>query len=547
MGISESVLLMATLGWPLLLIPLCGQRHLHRAYRVLMPSAALPALLLTLAPPSGIEHAIPWLLLGVSFGIDETSAVFLLFSSLLWMAGAVLIDDHTRRHFRLWFLLTMLGSFAVILARDVPTFFLGYAVMSLATFGLIFDPTQVGARRAARVYLVLAIIGEMVLLSALVMVAHSAGTLEIEHVVDRQPRNLLMALLLVGFGIKAGIPLLHVAQPPVYMALPTAAAVPVAGALLHLGLYGWLRFLPLEYPLPLELWSRIFLGCGLLAILFGSIAGLMQRNPRALLAYSSISQMGSMTLLVGLLLLQPARRDEIMAVILLFALHHALAKGALFQGLAVPGRARLGLCLAALSLAGAPWFAGAAAKSQLKLQLLTLPEPWANASTWMLTLGSIGTTLLMARFVLLTLGQKDHEKSTVPAWPGFVAWWLLLAAALVLPWLWPAQPTRIVDTGAALWPLALGIALAISAWYGRNRLPPLPRLPPGDVLVLVEKLLRPVLSTHAHHAHHAGEIAAIMHPSPRPGFAALAEQALTRWWRAMISLLVMILALLWLL
>ena len=78
--------------------------------------------------------------------------------------------------------------------------------------------------------------------------------------------------------------------------------------------------------------SYIALGAGIAAAFCGALVGVAQSYPKTVLAYSSISQMGLITVPVGAALLAPALWPAALAAVLLYALHHALAKGALFLG-----------------------------------------------------------------------------------------------------------------------------------------------------------------------------------------------------------------------
>ncbi len=523
-GVALMLLVLSPL-WPLLLATALGLPMVRKAVKWLVPTAALPALLASLWLPAGLKLELPWLLLGGGLGMDSVSRVFLLFSAILWIVGSLAPPTEGRTRFSAWFLITMAGSFGLLLARDIPLFFLSYAVMSLASFGLIIHQQTLAARRAAKVYLVFAVLGEMVLLVALVLVAHNAGTLDLEFVKDRTPQHLLMALLLIGFGLKVGTPLLHLALPPAYAVTPLAAAVPMAGGLLHLGLYGWMRFLPLG-QVGIPVWSGIFVGVGAIAVFYGIAVGLTQRDARPLLAYSSISQMGLMTLTLGIGLGSPEDWPLLQSILLLFALHHALAKGALFQGLGVAGRARLGLWLPALALAGLPYTGGALAKSLLKEQVHLLPETWSGMAVWVLLLGSVGTTLLMARFLYLAWRDGDAVARTGP-----LSWWLLLSGMLLLPWLWPLPVERFNPFWGALWPILLGAGLAWLVYSGlfSQLFVRVPGIPPGDLLIPVESLLRRIPWPQTRHALHKPEHDAVLEQHEAPSLAILPERILGRW------------------
>jgi formate hydrogenlyase subunit 3/multisubunit Na+/H+ antiporter MnhD subunit len=453
----------------------------------LAPWAPLPALLLALAAPAPFELELPWLLLGSRLGLDETGRVFLLFSALIWLAAgwfarAWLADDARRHGFAGFFLLAQAGNLGVCLALDAASFYGFFAVMSFAAYGLVVHDRSPAARRAGRVYLVLALAGEMLILTGLLLAAGAS------HL------SIAAACLILGFGVKTGLPLLHVSLPLAYAAVPIPGAAVLAGAMIKAGVLGWLRFLPLgEAALP-DAGTALLLA-GLLAIFFGSVVGLAQRQPGALLAYSSISQMGYIAVAVGAGLLAPGLWPLLLPAVILYALHHALAKAALFLGLGVAqwhGATHwvlAGLALPALALAGAPLTSGLLAKSALKPALAGLPAPWGELLPLLLALGALGTALLMLRFFWLIRRQPGQHAAPGR---GLAAPWLLalLGVAGLGAWLAPTPAWQdALKAGTALgasWPIAAALALAFAAV--RLRLPA-PRIPPGDLLLPIERML----------------------------------------------------------
>jgi formate hydrogenlyase subunit 3/multisubunit Na+/H+ antiporter MnhD subunit len=458
----------------------------------LAPWAPLPALAWAAAAPATAELELPWLLLGTRLGLDETGRVFLLFTALIWLAAGWfartwLAGDPRRHVFAGFFLLAQAGNLGVCLALDAASFYFFFALMSLAAYSLIVHDGSAASRHAGRVYLVLALAGETLILSGLLLA-------------DGAPHFLPLAAacLILGFGAKTGLPLLHVSLPLAYAAAPIPAAAALAGAMIKAGLLGWLRFLPLgEAALPET--GIAFMLAGLLAIFLGVAAGLAQRQPGALLAYSSISQMGYVSLAVGTGLLAPGLWPLLLPAVALYALHHALAKAALFLGMGVARRhgatrtVMLGLALPALALAGAPFSSGMLAKAALKEGWVASPAPWPDLLAGLIPLAALGTALLMAR--LLWLVWRDaaaQAPSDAAAQPGLVAPWLLLLSAsagltwaMMLPAL-PASTLRLAALLDAAWPPLAAALLGFVALRLRWRAP---ALPPGDMLVLLLRML----------------------------------------------------------
>jgi formate hydrogenlyase subunit 3/multisubunit Na+/H+ antiporter MnhD subunit len=456
---------------PLLLATLTRQRFAHW----LLPLAALPALLAVVLLPVGTRVSLPWLLLGTELGIDETSRVFLGFSSLLWLVAAIYIAGSrdaiaTSGRFRVFFLLAMAGNLGLIVAQDMVSFYFGFALMGLSAYGLIAQASSRRARRAARTYLVWTIAGEMLLFAAIVsLAANSAGELTFEalQTIPRSPLTIL--LLIAGFGIKLALPLLHWWLPPAYAVTPVVAVALFSGVMIKAGLLGWLRFLPPGDATPAT-WGTVLILVGAATIVFGVIAGLLQRQPRLLLGYSSISKMGVLTTGLGAALAFPTAAPGIVAALLVYATHHALVKTALFLGLGLVVRSGLrlslmvGLGFLALVLAGAPLTSGALAKSALSGIL----SPAAPVLVTLLAASTLATTLLMVRFVFLLWTRRRREIMPLPGVP-FSAWLCLVALIVALPLRLAGIDRLMVN----VLPVSLGLLLGLVGILVGSRIYPL--------------------------------------------------------------------------
>lgn len=495
--LSFALLVIAPLALAcLLMIP-----RLSAAVRTAVPWVGLPALLSAMMVPNGTRVELDWLLLGACLGIDEIGRVFLILTGLLWVCASLYVRgwiQSTHRHSRFlgFWLLAMVGNFGLIIAQDMLSFLLGFAFMSLASYGLIVHRGDHNALRAGRIYLYWTVLAETVLFSALVMLAWGADSLLFDDVRQISPGDLTVTLIVIGFGIKAALLGLHVWLPLVYPAAPAPAATVLSGAMIKAGVLGWLRFLPVgERALPD--WGSAFMIAGVLAAFYGVLIGLTQRTPKAVLAYSSISQMGLITMMLGFALLAPASWSLSLLALLLYALHHGLTKGALFMGIGLWGTGVkrslvfTGLVFLALALVGAPLTSGALAKFHLKFAVMGLPDPWADGLSWVLPVSACGTTLLMARFLFLLRGASQgviNRQST-----GLIPWLLLIGAVAVVPWLLVVPGTAALSWSAAvsaLSPIIVGAAISVLAIKLRPaRLVALiGRIPPGDILVLVEAM-----------------------------------------------------------
>ena len=454
---------------PLSLAVLAGQRYASWFSLI----APLPALLAAAAVPVGSSVSLTWLLLGVELGLDDTGRVFLLFSGLLWLVASLYAagsqtSDHQATRFRIFFLLAMAGNLGLIVAQDSVSFYLGFALMGLAAYGLIAHPASQHARRAARRYLAWTIAGEMLLFVAIVMLAaQHSGVVSFSVLQSSPPSGLVILMLLIGFGIKLALPGLHLWLPQAYAVTPTPAVAVLSGSMINAGLLGWLRFLP-PGDAALVDWGQLLLATGIAGIFFGAIAGLLQRSPRLLLGYSSISKMGVLTSGMGAALAWPETAPVIIVAVVIYAAHHALVKGALFLGLGLVERdglrpgIQVGLVFLALALAGAPLTSGAFAKFVLTS---SYPESAQHLIT-LLAASAFATTLLMVRFLFLVRRMRVSKPSSLPT-ESITAWFMLLAIIAVYP-IVIAQAEQLM---ANMVPVFLGVFLSVLVLLATRRFP----------------------------------------------------------------------------
>ncbi|MDH5216026.1 MAG: complex I subunit 5 family protein, partial [Gammaproteobacteria bacterium] len=392
------------------------------------------------------------------------------------------------------------GNLGLIVAEDALSFYLFFALMSFSSYGLIVHRRSADALRAGRVYIALVVLGEVLMFAGFLTAAWQAGTVYIEAMAANVRSDLVIGLLVAGFAIKAGALPLHVWLPLAHPVAPVPASAVLSGAMIKAGLLGWLRFLPLG-TVALPEWSAVFVTAGLAAAVFGMLVGLLQDQSKTVLAYSSISQMGFMTVCIGIGMAAPDAWPMCLSAVLLYALHHAFAKGTLFLGVGVAAASGKdtvqrwlvgsGLSFAAMALAGLPMTSGAIAKSALSSLSGYL---WPDGISLMLSMLAIGTTLLMARFLYLVWPRGKHESPIAAGL--WIPWTFALLAVALCTLLWPRNHSPAPHTLSvaaiwhALWPGVTGATIALAVLW-RNRKSPirLPlRIPAGDILWLMSRL-----------------------------------------------------------
>lgn len=491
---SEPVVLLSVV-MPLASVLLGLRSDWQQAYRYCLPLLPLPALLLGLMAEPGGWLELPGVLMGGLWGADELRRVFLVLTSMLWAIGGVFvigyIENHQLRRFCVFWALTLAGNLGLIVALDVAGFYSFFVLMTFAAYGLVVHEGTDEANRAGRIYLAMAVVGEMAILSGLLMATQLAGSNLLSDlpaaIADADRRGLILFLLLSGFGVKAGLPLLHFWLPLAHPVAPTPASAVLSGAMIKAGLLGWLVTLPFgEVSLPA--WGNAMVILGAVGALGAAVLGVRQRQPKAVLAYSSISQMGLITLVAGAALANAEYAAPLFAVMALFVLHHGLAKGCLFlsTAMALPvgyvrqWLMRLLVALPGFSLAGLPFTSGAVSKLAMKdlLEPDHLEFAMAAYLPGLMSAGAVATMLLVWRFLWVQRAAAGTGSNTGSMWAG---WALATAASLALFWMLPwhdalsqkAWLTAMVqDAWSLSWPIVVATAMAASvSWLrsGRQR------------------------------------------------------------------------------
>jgi formate hydrogenlyase subunit 3/multisubunit Na+/H+ antiporter MnhD subunit len=296
----------------------------------------------------------------------------------------------------------------------------------------------------------------------------------------------IAALLILGFGLKMGLMPLHVWLPIAHPAAPAPGSAVLSGAIIKAGVIGLIRFLPFDGAPVAD--GALLAALGFATAYWGVAMGLTQRNPKTILAYSSVSQMGVVAATLGMGLFLGLAETPIHAAF--YALHHMLAKGALFLGVGLAlatGRAGRGLVLPlalllALGFGGLPPTGGALAKAAVK------PELGAGLAAAAGMLSALGSTALMLHFVHQLRAAMMAAPQSETRWGLGAPWMLLGVAALLLPWaLYDAVTGKApsADWGAAtIAPFLAGAAFA-ALWTRIG--PRVPEVPAGDLLVFAER------------------------------------------------------------
>jgi NADH-quinone oxidoreductase subunit M len=249
-------------------------------------------------------------------GVDGLNLWLIALTALLFAASAlwlVVRPPVRAKLFALHFGIAEAAVLGAFMAQDLALFVLFFDLM-LVPFYFLVGQWGTGDRVAAAVKMVIyTLVGSLLMLAAAVATAVVAarGGNEFSFVLsDLTQRSLpesaqrwLLLAFALAFLIKMPAFPFHGWMPDAYGSMPLPALAVFSGVVSKVAAYGFLRLAIPLFPEPVHDWQTIFLILALLSILYGSIQAFTQTNVRLILGYSSIAQLGFITL--GLFALDP--------------------------------------------------------------------------------------------------------------------------------------------------------------------------------------------------------------------------------------------------
>ena len=285
----------------------------------------------------------PW---GIELRVDTLNALVVLIVSAVGAVTAsfarrsIIAEVPARRRslfYSAW-MLCFTGLLGIALTGDAFNLFVFLEISSLSSYVLIAMGRDRRALTAAFQYLIMGTIGATFLLIGVGLLYMMTGTLNMADLAQRLPDlagtrtiQAAFAFLTVGISLKVAVFPLHLWLPNAYAYAPSAVSAFLAATATKVALYTLLRFgftvFGPEYAFEAMSFQYVLLPVSLAGILIASLVAIFQADAKRLLAYSSVAQIGYMTLGVSL----ASATGVAAAVLHLF--NHALMKGALFLAL----------------------------------------------------------------------------------------------------------------------------------------------------------------------------------------------------------------------
>jgi formate hydrogenlyase subunit 3/multisubunit Na+/H+ antiporter MnhD subunit len=280
-------------------------------------------------------------------GVDPLSAVFLVAIlgvgalSAVYGIGYMRYDDEIARWpGHTFFALEVAALALVVGARSVVAFMGAWELMAIGSLLLILiEHHRAESRRAGFIYIVATHVGTLALFALFATLARGSADWTFDALAGGPPlsggaRAAVLALALIGFGVKAGLVPLHFWLPPAHAAAPSHVSALMSGVVIKIGVYGLLRVVWLVGPPP-PWWGWTVLAIGAASAILGVLWALAQHDIKRLLAYHSVENIGIILMGIGLGALASAHGRPVLAAIgysaaLLHTVNHALFKSLLF-------------------------------------------------------------------------------------------------------------------------------------------------------------------------------------------------------------------------
>jgi len=288
----------------------------------------------------------------IAISIDRLSAFFLLLASVVVLASSIFsagylnryVGHYSLRSFNAWYLLLFASIVWILTEDDVLGFLLAWESMSITSYLLVnFEHRREGTSHAGYVMLAMGEAGFIAVEIALLSLASQVGTPDFSTLKAALPglgdgaRWAVFLLTFFGFGVKAGLAPVNSWLPRAHPAAPANVSAILSGVILNLGLYGIVRINLDLVPVRAASMGVVVLLTGVVSALVGILYATTDSDLKALLAHSSIENIGIVTMGFGAAIVFAAYDRPILAGIALIAgfyhlMNHSLYKALLFLG-----------------------------------------------------------------------------------------------------------------------------------------------------------------------------------------------------------------------
>ena len=246
-----------------------------------------------------------WLGTGISYhlGVDGISMLFVILTTLL-MPFCVLASwtsvEKRLKEYMIAFLVLETLMIGVFVSLDIVLFYVFFEAGLIPMFIIIGVWGGKDRVYASYKFFLYTPLGSVLMLLAIMAMYWDAGTTDIaallQHDFPPQIQTWLWLAFFASFAVKMPMWPVHTWLPDAHVQAPTAGSVILAGILLKLGGYGFLRFSLPMFPLASDFFAPFVFTLSVIAIVYTSLVALMQEDMKKLIAYSSVAHMGYVTM-----------------------------------------------------------------------------------------------------------------------------------------------------------------------------------------------------------------------------------------------------------
>ena len=243
---------------------------------------------------------IPQFHINYSMAVDGISLPMLILSALLTFLAVVAswkVDSKPKFYFAM-LLLLQVGTNGVFLALDFVLFYVFWELVLIPMYFLIAQWGGPRREYAAIKFFLYTLLGSVFMLVGIVMLYLKTGSFDmirlaaIGHLLPAGLQWWLFLLFFLGFAVKVPVWPLHTWLPDAHVEAPTAASAILAGTLLKMGTYGFLRVSLPILPAGFLAWQWFLAVLAMISIVYGAAVAFAQTDIKKLVAYSSVSHMG---------------------------------------------------------------------------------------------------------------------------------------------------------------------------------------------------------------------------------------------------------------
>ncbi|RAV06913.1 NADH-quinone oxidoreductase subunit M [Mycolicibacterium sp. GF69] len=266
-------------------------------------------------PPNALafEERVPWIP-GVNssyhIGVDGLSLPLVVMTAIIFLACATYAlrsTDRTRAQAAL-FLFLQCVSLGLFVSADLILFFVFFDLSIVAMYFVIAGWGHGNAARSALKFFLYTFLGSLALLVGFIglYIAADPHTFDMLELTAAMPLagsplagGLVLGAIMLGLAVKTPTFPFHTWLPPAHTDAPAIGSAVLAGVLLKMGTYGFVRIAMPMLPQAWRNWAWVIVAVGVVSVLYGALVALAQNNIKRMIAYTSVNHMGYIVMAVG--------------------------------------------------------------------------------------------------------------------------------------------------------------------------------------------------------------------------------------------------------